>query len=228
LQSLPIDLRLTGVARRSSLLLFAAAFVGPLLLFAALAAQVTDGSGPGWDGPVTRLLSRLGEPPVPTGTQRIVDNSHSAGAVLLLGLLLLLAVRKRFRDALFVTAAVAGVAIFEPLFKGAFERQPPGDAEGFSFPSGSAMASMTIVATVVVLVWPTRARWLVVLAGAAFVFAFGAAIVILRWHYPSDVIAGWCVALVWVSALSLLGRSTPIGGTSPVGRHEVADDVGEG
>ena len=145
-------------------------------------------------------------PPAPSGWS---TTRRSAGAILLVGLLLLLAARKRFRDALFVTAAVAGVAIFEPLFKGAFERQPPGDAEGFSFPSGSAMASMTIVAAVAVLAWPTRARWLVVLGGAAFVFAFGAAIVILRWHYPSDVIAGWCVALVWVSALSLLGRSRP-------------------
>jgi membrane-associated phospholipid phosphatase len=214
------------VARRSSLLFFMAAFVGPLVLFAALAAQVTDGSGPGWDGPVTRQLSKLGEPPVPTGTQRLVDNSQAAGAMLLVGLLLLLAVRKRFRDALFVTAAVAGVAIFEPLFKRAFERQPPGDAEGFSFPSGSAMASMTIVAAVAVLAWPTRARWFVLLGGAAFVFAFGAAIVILRWHYPSDVIAGWCVALVWVSALSLLGRSRRIGGTSPQGQQGTGRNVG--
>ena len=206
MQSLPIDVGLTGVARRSSLLFFVAAFVGPLLIFAALAVQVTDGRGPGWDGPVTRELSKLGKPPVPTGTQRLVDNSQAAGAMLLAGLLLLLAARKRFRDTLFVTAAVAGVAVFEPLFKRAFERQPPGDAEGFSFPSGSAMASMAIAAAVAVLTWPTRARWVVVLGGAAFVFAFGAAIVILRWHYPSDVIAGWCVALVWVSALSLLGR----------------------
>jgi undecaprenyl-diphosphatase len=66
-----------------------------------------------------------------------------------------------------------------------------------------------------VLAWPTRIRWVVLLGGAAFVFAFGAAIVILRWHYPSDVIAGWCVALVWVSALSLLAPSGRIGGASP-------------
>jgi membrane-associated phospholipid phosphatase len=200
------------VARRSFLLFLVAAFIGPLLLFAALAAQVTDGSGPGWDGSVTRLLNRLGEPPVPTGTQRAVDNSQAVGAILLLALVLLLAVRKRFRDALFVTATVAGVAVFEPLFKRAFERQPPGDAAGFSFPSGSAMASMAIVAAVAILAWPTRARWLVLLGGAALVFGFGAAIVILRWHYPSDVIAGWCVAVVWVSALSLFGRRRPAGG----------------
>jgi membrane-associated phospholipid phosphatase len=207
---LPIDVQVIGVARRTFLLIFVAAFLGPLLLFAGLAEQVTDGSAPGWDGSITRLLSRVGEPPVPTGTQQLVDNSHAAGAILLIALVLLLAAWKRFRDALFVAAAMTGVAVLEPLFKRAFEREPPGDAAGFSFPSGSAMASMAIVAAVAVLAWPTRARWLVLLGGAALVFGFGAAIVILRWHYPSDVIAGWCVALAWVSALFLLGRRRPV------------------
>jgi len=216
------------VARRSSLLFFLAGFVGPLVLFAAVASQVTDGSVPGWDGSLTRLLSKFGEPPVPTGTQRLVDNSTVLGAILFIGLLLVLAARKRFRDVLFVAAAVGGVAIFDPLFKSAFARQPPGDAEGFSFPSGSAMASMAIVAAVAFVVWSTRARWLVVLSGAAFVVAFGAAIVILRWHYPSDVIGGWCVAVAWVSALSVLARRGPAFGTLSQRNRGNAVDVGGG
>ena len=187
---------------------------------------MTDGSAPSWDGTLTRLLSRLGEPPVPTGTQRLVDNSTSLGAILLVGLLVLLAALKRLRDALFVVAAVVGVALLEPLLKSAFERQPPADAEGFSFPSGSAMASMTIVAAVALLAWPTRARWLVLVGGAALVCAFGAAIVILRWHYPSDVLAGWCVALVWVSALSLLRDRTIVRNLSPERRGNRAETGG--
>lgn len=213
------------MARRSSLPVLIAALVGPLLLFAGLAAQVTDGSGPAWDGSLMRLLNGLGEPPVPTGTQRMVDNSTVAGAVLLSGLVLLLAAWRRIRDALFVAAAVAGVVLLEPLLKGAFERQPPGDAEGFSFPSGSAMASMSIVAAVAVLAWPTRARWPVVLIGAGFVFVFGVAIVDLRWHYPSDVLAGWCVAIVWVSALSLLARSLSIFGSGSELNNERSDSL---
>ena len=214
------------MARRSSLLIFVAAFVGPLLLFAALAAQVTEGSGPGWDGSLIRLVRGLGELPVPAGTQEMIDNSTAAGAIVLAGLVLLLAAGKRFRDALFVTAAVAGVVLFDPLLKGAFERQPREDAVGFSFPSGSAMASMTVVAVVVILAWPTRARWLVVLGGAAFVFAYGAAIVDLGWHYPSDVLAGWCVALVWVSALCLLGRTRAISGFLSKGKRSNGAELG--
>jgi undecaprenyl-diphosphatase len=197
---------MSRTAPRSSLVAFLAAFVGPLLLFAALATEVTAGGGPSWDASLMRALNGLDDLPLPPGTQRLVDNSPVGGALLLMLLIVGLAVRKRIRDAVFLTVAVVGVALFEPLLKGTFGRQPPGEQAGFSFPSGSAMGSMTIVAVLAVLAWPTRARWLVVLGGAGFVIAFGAAIVDLRWHYPSDVIAGWCVAVVWVSALWMIGR----------------------
>jgi membrane-associated phospholipid phosphatase len=185
-------------------LVFLAGFVGPLVLFAILATQVSGGSVPGWDESLMRFLHGIGEPPVPTGTQRLVDNSTAAGAIVLGGLLLALVAGKRLRDALFVTAAVLGIGLLEPLLKSAFERQPPGDAEGFSFPSGSAMASMAIVAALSFLAWQTRVRWLVALGGSGIVLGFGAAIVTLRWHYPSDVLAGWCIALAWVSGVWLV------------------------
>lgn len=192
------------------MLVLLAALVAPLVFFAGLAVEVTTGSGPAWDASLMRLLTRLGEPPVPTGTQRLVENSTLAGAGVVAGFVLLMAVSKRIREAFFVIVAVAGVVLAEPLLKSAFERQPPGDAQGFSFPSGSAMVSMSLVAAVAVVAWPTRVRWLVLLGGAAFVLAFGVAIVDLRWHYPSDVVGGWCVGLAWVSALCLLGRGRPV------------------
>jgi undecaprenyl-diphosphatase len=41
-------------------------------------------------------------------------------------------------------------------------------------------------------------------AGGALVFANGLTIVFLWWHYPSDVLAGWCVSLAWVCTLWLV------------------------
>jgi membrane-associated phospholipid phosphatase len=192
--------------RPSSFPVFLAAFVGPLVLFAILAIQISGGGVPGWDESLMRFLHGLGEPPVPTGTQRMVDNSTVGGAIVLSGLVLALLVGKRLRDALFLIAVVLGIALLEPLLKSAFERRPPGDAQGFSFPSGSAMASMAIVAALSFIAWPTRVRWLVALGGTGFALAFGAAIVDLRWHYPSDVLAGWCIALAWVSGIWLVTR----------------------
>ena len=194
------------MGRPSAFPVFLAAFVGPLVLFAILALQISGGGVPGWDESLMRFLHELGEPPVPTGTKRLVDNSVVGGVIVLSLLVLALLVREKLRDALFLIAAVLGIALLEPLLKSAFERRPPGDSQGFSFPSGSAMASMAIVAALSFIAWPTRARWLVALGGAVFALAFGAAIVDLRWHYPSDVLAGWCIALAWVSGLWLVAR----------------------
>jgi len=36
------------------------------------------------------------------------------------------------------------------------------------------------------------------------VVAYGIALVYFRSHYPSDVIAGWCVALAWTCVVALL------------------------
>jgi membrane-associated phospholipid phosphatase len=194
------------IGRPSSFPVLLAAFVSPLVLFGVLAIQVSGGTVPGWDEALMRFLHGLGEPPVPTGTQRMVDNSTLGGIIVLSGLVLALLVLKRLRDALFLTTAILGIAALEPLLKSAFERQPPGDAQGFSFPSGSAMASMAIVVALSFIVWPTRVRWLVAVGGAGFALAFGAAIVVLRWHYPSDVLAGWCIALAWVSGVWLIAQ----------------------
>jgi membrane-associated phospholipid phosphatase len=194
------------MGRPSAFPVFLAAFVGPLVLFAILAIQISGGGVPGWDESLMRFLHELGEPPVPNGTHRIVDNSPVGGIIVLSLLVLALLVRERLRDALFLITAVLGVVLLEPLLKSAFERRPPGDAQGFSFPSGSAMASMAIVVALSFIAWPTRVRWLVALGGTGFALAFGAAIVDLRWHYPSDVLAGWCIALAWVSGIWLVAR----------------------
>ena len=56
---------------------------------------------------------------------------------------------------------------------------------------------------VVALLPPGRWRLLVLLVGGIFVVADGAAVVTDGGHWPSDVIAGWCIAFVWVAALRI-------------------------
>ncbi len=83
-------------------------------------------------------------------------------------------------------------------------------AQGFSFPSGHAMLS----AGVVLLIWwsarrhdlPARRRLRLALGGVAavFVLAVGASRVVLAVHFPSDVLAGWSLAVLVVSAVALV------------------------
>jgi membrane-associated phospholipid phosphatase len=75
---------------------------------------------------------------------------------------------------------------------------PWGQVGNATFPSGHATAAMTL-ALCGVLVSPPAHRATVALFGGAFAIAVGYATLALTWHYPSDVVAGYLVAGLWVS-----------------------------
>ncbi|HEY3187288.1 MAG TPA: phosphatase PAP2 family protein [Solirubrobacteraceae bacterium] len=62
-----------------------------------------------------------------------------------------------------------------------------------AFPSGHATASMSL-AFAAVLVAPVALRPLVAVAGALFSLAVSESVLLLTFHYPSDVIGGYLVA----------------------------------
>jgi membrane-associated phospholipid phosphatase len=71
-----------------------------------------------------------------------------------------------------------------------------GDAQiaAAAFPSGHATASMSL-AFAAVLVAPAARRPLVAVVGALFALGVSESIMMLAWHFPSDVIGGYLVAL---------------------------------
>lgn len=69
---------------------------------------------------------------------------------------------------------------------------------GLSFPSGHATAAAALAAVMIVLVWPTRWRWLALGAGSVYAALMGLSRVVLGVHYPTDVIAGDLTALTCV------------------------------
>ncbi|WP_165845352.1 phosphatase PAP2 family protein [Streptacidiphilus pinicola] len=76
--------------------------------------------------------------------------------------------------------------------------QPVSTATGWSFPSGHAMTSATVIPLLLLVAWPhlrrpgTRAVSLGV--AAALVFLVGWTRVGLGVHWPSDVVGGWLLA----------------------------------
>jgi membrane-associated phospholipid phosphatase len=65
-----------------------------------------------------------------------------------------------------------------------------------AFPSGHATASMAL-AFAAVLVAPRAWRPLVAVVGGLFAIAVSTSILVLNWHYPSDVIGGQLLACFW-------------------------------
>jgi membrane-associated phospholipid phosphatase len=67
-----------------------------------------------------------------------------------------------------------------------------------SWPSGHATASM-MIGLCAVLVSPRRLRPLVALLGTGLAIAVSYSILVLGWHFPSDVLGGFLVAGGWIS-----------------------------
>ncbi|HEY5198836.1 MAG TPA: phosphatase PAP2 family protein [Solirubrobacteraceae bacterium] len=67
-----------------------------------------------------------------------------------------------------------------------------------SWPSGHSTASM-MIALSAVLVSPRRLRPLVALLGTALAIGVSYSILVLGWHFPSDVLGGFLVAGGWTS-----------------------------
>ena len=75
-----------------------------------------------------------------------------------------------------------------------------------SWPSGHSTAMMTL-ALCAVLVAPPVLRTAAVVLGGALAVGVGYALLVLGWHYPSDVLGGYLVAGLWTSlAVAALHR----------------------
>jgi membrane-associated phospholipid phosphatase len=76
-----------------------------------------------------------------------------------------------------------------------------------SWPSGHSTAAMTL-ALCAVLVAPAALRPVAAVLGGAFAAAVGYAVLVLAWHFPSDVLGGFLMAGTWtalaVAALRVL------------------------
>jgi membrane-associated phospholipid phosphatase len=74
----------------------------------------------------------------------------------------------------------------------------------FSFPSGHATASMTLVVALTLLLWKSRWRFPVLGFGSLFVLIVAWTRLYLGVHYPSDILAGWMIAIAWAVGLHAL------------------------
>src|SRR3546814_4251625 len=127
-----------------------------------------------------------------------------------IALVLILALRRRYRESVFAAVATGGSGLLNLVAKQAFDRDRPSlwdsiaPEHNFSFPSGHAMGSMTLAAVLVLLAWPTRWRWPVVAAMAVVVPMVGLSRVYRSEENPSEILAGWAAALVWATGAYLL------------------------
>jgi undecaprenyl-diphosphatase len=133
----------------------------------------------------------------------------------------ILAIRKRWRLAIYLVVAGAGAQVLDPILKSLVGRLRPVVAhpiaygKGDSFPSGHSLGSMICYGAVLLVFLPAfRRRWRTVFITviAALVAVIGFSRMLLGVHFLSDVLGAWAVGIVWLgvtaTAFELTGHAT--------------------
>lgn len=185
----------------------------PLVGFIALASHVwNQGKGFVWDIPVLQWVHQTACPQLDAIAVRLTPLGIGWGVGPLLtlvgGVLLYhhhwrLSSNQLRRELLYLVITPSGSFLLNRTLKLFFHRERPHLWEVFApdlsyaFPSGHAMSSTALVMVLIVLTWNTRWRWTMLVIGSLFVFAIGWTRIYLGMHYPSDVLAGWLLAIAW-------------------------------
>ncbi len=188
---------------------------GALLAFAELAGEVVEGDTRAFDESLLLALRSPADTADPIGPRWVEvamrDLTSLGGTAVLtavtlatLGYLLLAGKRA---TAVLVAVAVLGGSLLSALLKSGFERPRPDlvahlvEVSSQSFPSGHAMLSAVTwltLGTLLATVQPTRRLKAYVLGvGISITLLVGASRVYLGVHWPTDVLAGWCVGTAW-------------------------------
>ncbi|KMJ58696.1 hypothetical protein AB685_09900 [Bacillus sp. LL01] len=108
---------------------------------------------------------------------------------------------------LFFVLAIAGGGSFIFVLKYVFQRERPSlapeyDGNGFSFPSGHALGSFILYGFLIYFIGREKrffkTRMLAIGLLSVLIISVGLSRVYLYVHYPSDILAGYAVGLIWL------------------------------
>jgi membrane-associated phospholipid phosphatase len=108
--------------------------------------------------------------------------------------------------ALRVLVITGTTVLLHQILKHNFKRNRPPEGlqeyTGFGFPSGHAMISLAFYGVLIYLVWTSGLhngwRWVLTCLLTAFALLIGFSRIYLKVHYPTDVLAGFAVGLLWL------------------------------
>jgi len=181
----------------------AAAVAAGLAVSGTIVHSLLRGQPIGFDLPVRAAIHGYAFPAL-TAAMRLVTLLGSEYFLLPLAAILVWRwVKRGERQAAYrLVAGSLGAEAVAQLLKALIRRPRPEvffglvPAETYSFPSGHAFVP-AVFFWIVADALAVRARWRAAVAAMAAVLGFSR--VYLGYHYPSDVVAGWALAVVWLS-----------------------------
>lgn len=196
--------------------------IGSLLVFAALALSAPSGLLAAGERNFMALLrqgERLSEPAGPDWLFSVFRDFTVFGgwpfmallSVVLSGLFLL---RRQWSFLVILLAVIIGETLITEFLKSLFARARPDflphyvEATSESFPSGHSASAAAVYLTLGLMLANLTGRrairiYTLIVTGVMIVL-IGLSRIYLGVHYPTDVVAGWCVGAAWASAVWLI------------------------
>ncbi|WP_276132394.1 phosphatase PAP2 family protein [Polluticoccus soli] len=133
-------------------------------------------------------------------------------------IVLTLCIKRHWRDAVIISAMAISSYALMLILKDYFHRSRPNlrlaqIVNNYSFPSGHAFSSFVFATMLIHLVW--QSRWnnkeKYVLSALLVLFSaiIGISRIVLKVHYASDVIAGFCIGMAWIAFIVCLNALSP-------------------
>ncbi len=201
----------------SLLFLGLVAAVGNLIFFGWLTDERLAGGARGFDETVRSFVHQYSSPALTKGMQ-IISFFGSTIFLLIFGIGIFIAfwLLKRHRAATLFAITTAGSSILLVTLKNIFQRSRPQPffetvlPASYSFPSGHSLLSFCFyIALAAILTTRIKRRLFQVIiwtCAALLVALIGFSRIYLGVHYPSDVLAGYAAAFVWVIAVAAADR----------------------
>lgn len=193
------------------------AAVGCLFLFYHLAAEMKAGNTQQLDESALTLFNQFASPRL-TFFMRFATYLGSNEFLIVLGTYVVVAFAlvgwKRGMVTFLIT--MAGAAVLNSTLKMIFARERPEPffgilrPESYSFPSGHALFSFcfygVVAAVITARIRQTSKRIAVWVTASVLVLLIGLSRIYLGVHYPSDVVAGYVAAFVWLVVVASADR----------------------
>jgi len=192
----------------------AAAAIGGLLVFGAMAYPLVRGGAIEFDAPVRAAIHAWAFPAL-TVAMRLITMLGSEYLLVPLAAILVWRWEKRGERSaayLLVTGSLSAEAVTQ-LLKVLIHRPRPElffgllPTETYSFPSGHAFVP-TVYFGILAGILAPGTRWRAAVVGMAALLGFSR--VYLGYHYPSDVVAGWALAVVWLTIWAMVAERRAI------------------
>src|SRR5687768_5639933 len=199
--------------------------------FISIGENVVEGDTHGIDQAILEFLREPGDLDNPIGpwwVEALFRDLTALGGASVLTLLTVFVVgylmlSRKNHNALLVVAAIVGGALLSHFLKLGFDRPRPDlvarlvEVRTLSFPSGHAMLSavtyLTLGALVARVQGSVRTKRYLMVVAVVLTLLIGLSRVYLGVHWPSDVLAGWCVGAAWALLCWLVARKLQKRGT---------------